>query len=68
MASEPPSVGPYGAERETAGPPWRWIALIALLGVAVRAFLAWAAHPLDIQSDEANYIYVALGLERFDVY
>jgi succinate dehydrogenase hydrophobic anchor subunit len=53
---------------ESTGPPWRLIALIALIGVALRGLLAWAAMPLDIQSDEANYIYAALGLERFGLY
>ncbi len=42
--------------------------LIAALGVVVRALLAWGAMPLDIQSDEANYIYFALALERFGIF
>ncbi|QDV07561.1 hypothetical protein Poly30_30870 [Planctomycetes bacterium Poly30] len=53
---------------ESARAPWRWIVALAFAGVLIRALLAWAAIPLDIQSDEANYIYVALGLERFGMY
>ena len=48
--------------------PWRWIVLLTILGVLLRGLLAWDAMPLDIQSDEANYIYFALALERFGIF
>ncbi|MDG1983146.1 MAG: glycosyltransferase family 39 protein [Planctomycetota bacterium] len=48
--------------------PWRLIAIIALAGVALRGLLLWLVLPLDIQSDEANYLYLALANERFGIY
>lgn len=47
--------------------PWRVILVIAAAGILVRALLMWAALPLDIQSDEANYLYLALAREHFGV-
>lgn len=37
------------------------------LGVAVRVLMLLTAGPIDLQSDEANYVHLALGLERFGV-
>lgn len=48
--------------------PWGMILVIAALGVAIRAGLLALALPIEVQSDEANYLYLALGLERFGVY
>jgi len=48
--------------------PWRAIAIIALVGVALRGILLWLVLPLDIQSDEANYLYLALVKERLGIY
>ena len=41
---------------------------LVALGIALRGVLLLSALPLDIQSDEANYIYLALGLENFGLY
>jgi len=49
-------------------PPWRAIALLVAVGVGVRALLLALASPLDIQSDEANYLLSAALLERFGCY
>jgi 4-amino-4-deoxy-L-arabinose transferase-like glycosyltransferase len=48
--------------------PWKAIAIIALAGVALRGILLWLVLPLDIQSDEANYLYLALVKERLGIY
>ena len=48
--------------------PWALILVIAALGVALRAGLLANALPIEVQSDEANYLYLALGLERFGIY
>ena len=48
--------------------PWAPILVIAALGVALRAGLLALALPIEVQSDEANYLYLALGLERFGIY
>lgn len=37
-------------------------------GVSLRALLLVLSQPLDIQSDEGNYLYLALGLEHFGLY
>ncbi|MEM1451445.1 MAG: glycosyltransferase family 39 protein [Planctomycetota bacterium] len=50
------------------GAPWRVIAAIAAFGVAVRAVLLLWASPLEIQSDESNYLYLAAALQHFGVY
>lgn len=55
-----------GGDRARA--PWALILVIATLGVALRAALLANALPIEVQSDEANYLYLALGLERFGVY
>jgi len=52
----------------TARPPWRAIALIAAVGVGVRAALLALASPLDVQSDEANYLLSAALWDRLGVY
>ncbi len=61
-------VSPVSLAGSPARPPWRWITLLVVLGVVLRAFMARDAMPLDIQSDEANYIYFALALERFGIF
>lgn len=61
-------MSPHPTEAGSSRAPWRWIAVIAIAGVVLRGLLAWDVMPLDIQSDEANYIYFALGLERFGIY
>ncbi len=77
-AAELPEVGP-SADQAAASPrdslsesraraPWKWILILAAFGVAVRAILLWLALPIAIQSDEANYLYLAVGLEHFGVY
>lgn len=55
-------------EGSRARAPWKWILIIAAAGVAVRAILLWLSLPIAIQSDEANYLYLAIGLEHFGVY
>ena len=65
--ASPEPTSPTGAPL-LARPPWRLIATIALAGVALRGLLLWLVLPLDIQSDEANYLYLALANERFGIY
>ena len=48
--------------------PWSVILPAVAFGVSLRALLLVLARPLEIQSDEANYLYLALGLEHFGVY
>lgn len=41
---------------------------ILALGLVVRLVLFCLASPTELQSDEANYIYLALGLEHFGIF
>ncbi len=41
---------------------------ILLLGLLLRFALLLLAMPVELQSDEANYVFLALGLERFGIY
>jgi hypothetical protein len=41
------------------------IALLCALGVAVRLLFLLLAGPLELQSDEASYVYLALSLDHF---
>ena len=43
----------------------RTIALLCTVGVVVRLLFLLLAGPLELQSDEANYVYLALVLDRF---
>jgi hypothetical protein len=57
----------YG-EVDRNGASLRRLAVLCALGVAVRLALLALAGPLELQSDEANYIYLALVWERFGSY
>jgi len=46
----------------------RPLAILCALGVAARLLLLGLAGPLDLQSDEANYVYLALVWDRFGSY
>lgn len=46
----------------------RTIALLCAIGVAVRLLFLLLAGPLELQSDEANYVYLALVLNHFGHY
>lgn len=60
---------PGGASAAARGrAPWTTIAAITAIGVALRGLLLALALPVEIQADESNYLYLALGLERFGVY
>ena len=41
--------------------PWAPILVIAALGVSLRAALLANALPIEVQSDEANYLYLEIG-------
>jgi 4-amino-4-deoxy-L-arabinose transferase-like glycosyltransferase len=48
--------------------PWMAMLGLAGLGLALRLAFLLLAGDTELQSDEANYVYLALGLERFGVY
>lgn len=68
MAASEPEPAALATGGALARAPWALILVIAALGVALRAALLALALPIEIQSDEANYLYLALGLERFGIY
>jgi 4-amino-4-deoxy-L-arabinose transferase-like glycosyltransferase len=53
-------------DRNRAG--LRRLVMLCALGVALRLLLLGLAGPLELQSDEANYVYLALVWERFGSY
>lgn len=68
---------PSGAEEPTPGegatgrpgrPPWRAILALVAVGVILRGVLLVLASPVDITSDETNYLYSAFLLEHLGVY
>ena len=75
-------LAPVAAELPTIDAPTRKLIREAILGhatadqvlreqiagVALRGILLWLVLPLDIQSDEANYLYLALVKERLGIY
>ncbi|MEM9379746.1 MAG: glycosyltransferase family 39 protein [Planctomycetota bacterium] len=61
MARDLPPDGAHGA-------PWRVIGALTAFGVALRAVLLLWATPLEIQSDESNYLYLGAALQHFGVY
>lgn len=48
--------------------PWGPLAALTALGVLIRLLLLWLSGEPELQSDEANYVYLALMWERFGVY
>lgn len=68
MAASEPKIARPVTDGGRARAPWALILVIAALGVALRAGLLANAQPIEVQSDEANYLYLALGLERFGIY
>lgn len=68
MSTDPSPSASAAVGRALARAPWGTIATIALVGVALRGLLLWLVLPLDIQSDEANYLYLALAKERLGIY
>lgn len=68
MSTDPSPSASVSAGRAVARAPWRAILVIALVGVMLRGLLLWLVLPLDIQSDEANYLYLALAKERLGIY
>ncbi len=68
MNPSPPDAGTPRPVSLLERAPWKAIAVIALAGVALRGILLWLVLPLDIQSDEANYLYLALVKERLGIY
>ncbi|MEM6672832.1 MAG: glycosyltransferase family 39 protein [Planctomycetota bacterium] len=60
-----PTIGERESEvHHSSGAPWGPIAVIVVAGVALRALMLGAALPVDLQSDESNYVYAAVVLER----
>ena len=68
MAASETDIADPVTDGRRARAPWALIVVIAALGVALRAGLLANALPIEVQSDEANYLYLALGLERFGIY
>ena len=48
--------------------PWGTLWLIAAAGVFVRLCLLWIVGDLDLQSDEANYVYLGIAWNHFGFY
>ncbi|MGB0330923.1 MAG: hypothetical protein ACPGPE_03790, partial [Planctomycetota bacterium] len=64
MSTDPSPSASAAVGRALTRAPWRTITTFVLVGVALRGLLLWLVLPLDIQSDEANYLYLALAKER----
>ena len=62
MPSAPPLGSPPSSLRSAFA---RSVAKWCAVGFAVRLLLLLAAGDLELQSDEANYVYLALGWQRF---
>ena len=48
--------------------PWGSLWLIAAAGVFLRLCLLWIVGDLDLQSDEANYVYLGIAWNHFGFY
>ncbi|MDE0915175.1 MAG: hypothetical protein OSB57_08335 [Planctomycetota bacterium] len=48
--------------------PWGTLWLIAASGVFLRLCLLWIVGDLDLQSDEANYVYLGIAWNHFGFY
>ncbi|MAG63831.1 hypothetical protein CMO84_09965 [Candidatus Woesearchaeota archaeon] len=49
-------------------PPWGTFWVIAAAGLTLRLCLLWIAGDLDLQSDEANYVYLGIAWNHFGFY
>ena len=68
MSTDPLTVRQRRRSARADARPVETITTIVLVGVALRGLLLWLVLPLDIQSDEANYLYLALAKERLGIY
>jgi hypothetical protein len=53
---------------EFESPPWRTFWVIAAAGLTLRLCLLWIVGDLDLQSDEANYVYLGIAWNHFGFY
>lgn len=65
-STNPTSAPPPGLAQ--SGPPWALLGVCVALGVVLR-FLLWSlAGPIELQSDEANYLHLAVCWEYLGFY